>query len=377
MNDWKTYFRWHLIDGASPFLSDEIVLQNFDFFEKILSGSKELKPRWKRSLEIVDATMGEALGQIYVEKHFTGDSKKRINEMVDNLTAAYSEHINQLDWMSDDTKKMSQIKLNKIIRKLGYPDKWKDYSKLEISRESYFKNVTNASEFAFQFNIDKFGKPVDKTEWAMTPHTINAYYNPNINEIVFPAGILQFPFFDPSVDDAINYGGIGAVIGHEMTHGFDDQGCQYNEMGNLENWWTPEDSIRFHEKTKMIVAQFNEYIAVDTLHINGNLTQGENIADLGGVMMGYEAFKKTAQYQNKQLVAACTPDQRFFLGYALAWMINERPESITNQIKSDVHAPAKFRVIGPLANMPAFYATIGIKEGDAKWRPENKRVQIW
>ena len=378
MDDWKTYFRWHLIDDASPFLSDEIVLQNFDFFEKILSGSKELKPRWKRSLEIVDGTMGEALGQIYVEKHFSADSKKRINEMVDNLTAAYSEHINQLDWMSAETKKMSQTKLKSIIRKLGYPDKWKDYSKLEISRDSYFKNVNNASQFAFQFNIDKLGQPVDKTEWGMSPPTVNAYYNPSVNEIVFPAGIMQPPFFDPKADDAVNYARIGAVIGHEITHGFDDQGSQFDAEGNLKNWWTGDDKKKFEQKTKIVIDQFNGFVAIDTLHVIGELTVGENIADLGGFTIAFAALQKSWAGKTKPgKIDGFTPEQRFFLAGAQMWQTKYRDEALKKQVLTNPHSPGKFRVIGPFSNMPEFYAAFGVKEGDKMFRPESVRAKIW
>jgi putative endopeptidase len=378
MADWKTYFRWHLIDEAAPFLSDEIVLQNFDFFEKTLSGSKELKPRWKRSLETVDATMGEALGQIYVEKHFSAESKKRINEMVDNLTAAYSEHINQLDWMSDETKKMAQVKLKAIIRKLGYPDKWKDYSKLDISRESYFKNVINAAQFAFEFNLDKFGKPVDKTEWGMSPPTVNAYYNPSINEIVFPAGIMQPPFFDPQADDAVNYARIGAVIGHEITHGFDDQGSQFDAEGNLKNWWTKEDSLKFRAKTNIVIDQFNGFVAIDTLHVRGALTVGENIADLGGFTIAFAALQKSWAGKTKPgKIDGFTPEQRFFLAGAQMWQTKYRDEALKKQVLTNPHSPGKFRVIGPFSNMPEFYAAFGVKEGDKMFRPESVRAKIW
>jgi putative endopeptidase len=376
--DWKTYFKWHLIDEAAPFLSDEIVLQNFDFFEKTLSGAKELKPRWKRGLEVIDGSLGEALGQIYVEKHFSADSKKRINEMVDNLTAAYSEHINQLDWMSEETKKMSQVKLKAIIRKLGYPDKWKDYSKMEIGRESFFKNIISASVFHFNFNLDKLGQPVDKTEWGMSPPTVNAYYNPSINEIVFPAGIMQPPFFDPQADDAVNYARIGAVIGHEITHGFDDQGSQFDASGNMKDWWTAEDKKKFEEKTKIVIDQFNSYVAIDTLHVIGALTVGENIADLGGFTIAFAALQKSWAGKTKPgKIDGFTPEQRFFLAGAQMWQTKYRDEALKKQVLTNPHAPGKFRVIGPFSNMPEFYAAFGVKEGDKMYRPESVRAKIW
>lgn len=378
IGDWKNYFRWRVIDDAADFLSDEIVMQNFEFFEKTLNGSKEIKPRWKRSMELIDALMGEALGEVYVQKHFSADSKKRINEMVDNLTAAYGEHIDQLDWMSAETKKMARVKLSKIIRKLGYPDKWKDYSKLEITRESFYKNVAAAAAFAFQFNIEKIGKPVDKTEWGMSPPTVNAYYNPSVNEIVFPAGIMQPPFFDPQADDAVNYARIGAVIGHEITHGFDDQGAQFDADGNLKNWWSKEDSIKFSEKTKVVIEQFNGYVAIDTLHVIGELTVGENIADLGGFTIAFAALQKSWAGKTKPgKIDGFTPEQRFFLAGAQMWQNKSRDEALKKRLLTDPHSPGKFRVIGPFSNMPEFYAAFGVKEGDKMFRPENIRAKIW
>ena len=378
INDWKTFFRWHLIDGAAPFLSDEIVKQNFEFFEGTLSGAKEQKPRWKRSLAVVDGMMGEALGQVYVEKHFSADSKKRVNEMVDNLMAAYSEHIDKLDWMSPETKKMSQEKLKTIIRKLGYPDKWKDYSKLTISRESFFNNIVNASAFAFEFNLSKLGQPVDKTEWGMSPPTVNAYYNPSINEIVFPAGIMQPPFFDPKADDAVNYARIGAVIGHEITHGFDDQGSQFDAKGNLKDWWTADDKAKFKAKTQIVIDQFNGYVAMDTLHVIGELTVGENIADLGGFTIAFAALQKSWEGKTKPgKTDGFTPEQRFFLAGAQMWQTKYRDEALKKQVLTNPHAPGKFRVNGPFSNMPEFYAAFNVKEGDKMFRPDAIRAKIW
>ena len=281
--------------------------------------------------------------------------------------------------MSDATKKKAISKLNKVIMKVGYPDKWKDLSSMQIDRSSYVRNVMNANKWEFNYMISKYGKPVDRTEWNMEPQTYNAYYNPSNNEIVVPGCNIIVPGYERKLaDDALLYSIIGgSTFGHEITHGFDDQGSKYDENGNLNNWWTKEDSTKFYEKTKMIVKQFNGYIAVDSLHINGELTQGENIADLGGIVMGYEAFKKTAQYQNHEMIAGLTPDQRFFLGYAFAWMVNERPETIANQVRSNEHSPAKFRVLGPLSNMPEFFETFGIKKGDPLWRADSLLVKIW
>jgi putative endopeptidase len=281
--------------------------------------------------------------------------------------------------MSSATKQKALIKLNSMIMKVGNPDKWKDLNSLQTDRSSYVKNVMRATIWGFEYNMAKYGKPVDRTEWFMEPQTYNAYYNPSNNEIVVPGCNIIVPGYERKLaDDALLYSIIGgSTFGHEMTHGFDDQGCKYDEFGNLHNWWTAEDSIKFYTKTKMIVKQFNNYIAVDSLHINGELTQGENIADLGGIMMGYEAFQKTKQYNEHEIIAGLNPDQRFFLGYALAWMVNERPEAIANQVRSNEHSPSQFRVVGPLSNMPEFYATFGIKKGDAMWREDSLRVKIW
>jgi putative endopeptidase len=281
--------------------------------------------------------------------------------------------------MSEVTKEKALKKLSTIIMKVGYPDKWKDLSGMQVNRSSYVRNVMSANKWRFEYMVSKYGKPVDRTEWAMEPQTYNAYYNPSNNEIVVPGCNIIISGYERTLaDDALLYSVIGgSTFGHEITHGFDDQGSKYDDQGNLNNWWTSEDSTKFYTKTKMIVRQFNDYIAVDSLHINGELTQGENIADLGGIMMGYEAFKKTNQYRNHEIIAGLDPDQRFFLGYALAWMVNDRPEAIANQVRSNEHSPAKFRVIGPLMDMPEFYKTFGIKAGDAMWRADSAMVKIW
>lgn len=291
----------------------------------------------------------------------------------------YAERIKNLDWMSDITKERALSKLKSVLFKVGYPDKWRDMSTLQVDRSSYVKNAMRANLWSSMDMISKFGKPVDRTEWYMNPQDYNAYYNPSNNEIVVPGCNIIVPGFERVMaDDAILYSIIGgSTFGHEITHGFDDQGAKYNQMGNLENWWTSEDSVKFYVKTKLIVKQFNAYIPVDSLHINGELTQGENIADLGGVVMGYEAFKRTQQYKNNEIIAGLNPNQRFFLGYALAWMVNQRPEYVANQVRSNEHSPAKYRVLGPLSDMPEFYKTFGIKEGDAMWRPDSLQVKIW
>jgi putative endopeptidase len=374
---WKTYLRWHLVASLADNLNNAFVQESFSFNGKVMNGAKEMKPRWKRVLNDIDNAMGEALGEVYVKKYFSNDAKKRCLEMVNNMQAVYRERIQKLDWMTDSTKTQAIAKLDVFITKIGYPDKFKDYSKLEIDRSSYARNVLRANEFAFDQMIEKLGKPVDKKEWGMSPYTVNAYYNPTINEIVFPAGILQFPFFDPQADDAVNYGGIGAVIGHEMTHGFDDQGCQYDKDGNLKNWWSPTDEKRFKEKTTVLVNQYNAYTVLDTVHVNGELTLGENIADLGGISIAYDAFKRTKQGQANEKIDGFTADQRFFFGWAQVWRQNITKENLMQRIVTDPHSPGQYRSNGPLSNMVEFYEAFGVKEGDKMWRPENERLKVW
>jgi len=377
--DWKNYLKYHLVRGLARYMDDKTYLEWFSFYSTTLRGVKEPKPRWKRVVEQTNGSLGELIGQVYVDESLPKGTKEKLKEIGTAIRDVYADRIKALDWMSEATKEKALKKLNSIIMKVGYPDKWKDLSTLQVERRSYVNNVMNANIWQFNYMISKYGKPVDRTEWGMEPQTYNAYYNPSNNEIVVPGCNIIVPGYERVLaDDALLYSIIGgSTFGHEITHGFDDQGSKYDENGNLNNWWTTGDSSKFYAKTKMIVRQFNDYIAVDSLHINGELTQGENIADLGGIMMGYEAFKKTKQYKDKELIAGLNPDQRFFLGYALAWMINERPESIANQVRSNEHSPAKFRVIGPLADMPEFYQTFGVKEGNAMWRSESLRVKIW
>jgi putative endopeptidase len=339
----------------------------------------EPKPRWKRTVEQTNGSLGELIGQVYVAEYLPKGTKEKLMEIGKAIKDVYAERMKKLDWMSDETKQKALSKLDKIMMKVGNPDKWKDLSSMQIDRSSYVANGKSANKWRTEFMINKFGKPVDRTEWDMEPQTYNAYYNPGNNEIVVPGCNIIVPGYEHILaDDALLYSIIGgSTFGHEMTHGFDDQGSKYDEKGNLNNWWTTEDSVKFTARTKMVVAQYNGYVAVDTLHINGELTQGENIADIGGIMMGYDAFKKTRQYKEREMIGGLSPDQRFFLGYALAWMINDRPEAIATQVKSNEHAPAKFRVIGPLTDMPEFHATFGIKEGDPMWRSEKDRVKIW
>ena len=379
IDDWKNYLKYHLVRSLARYLDDKTYLEAFSFYSTILYGVQEPKPRWKRVVEQTDGSLGELIGKVYINEYLPKGTKEKLLEIGNAIKQVYSERIKNLDWMSEATKTKALKKLSVMIMKVGYPDKWKDLSNLEVDRSSYVRNVINANRWEFNYMISKYGKPVDRSEWDMEPQTYNAYYNPSNNEIVVPGCNIIVPGYEHKLaDDAILYSIIGgSTFGHEMTHGFDDQGSKYDENGNLKNWWTTEDSIKFYTKTKMIVEQFNNYIAVDSLHINGELTQGENIADLGGIMMGYEAFKKTHQFEDDEEIAGFNPGKRFFLGYAFAWMINERPETIANQVRSDVHSPAKFRVIGPLSNMPEFYEAFDVKEGDAMWRPDSLRIKIW
>ncbi len=376
---WKDYLRYHFVRGLARYLDDRTYMESFSFYSGTLRGIPEPRPRWKRVVQETDSQLGELIGQIYVEEYLPKGTKEKLTEIGNAIRTVYAERIRNLDWMSETTKTKALKKLDAVIFKVGYPDHWKDLSALTVDRSSYVKNVMNANKFWFGYMTGKFGKPVDRTEWHMNPQTYNAYYNPSNNEIVVPGSNIIVPGFERTLaDDAILYSIIGgSTFGHEITHGFDDQGSKYDENGNLSNWWTPEDSIRFYSKTKMIVRQFDAYVAVDSLHINGDMTQGENIADLAGVVMGFEAFKKTRQYREKEQIAGLTPEQRFFLAYAFAWMINDRPEAVASQVKSDVHSPARFRVIGPLSNIPEFYAAFDVKQGDFMWRADSLRVKIW
>ena len=374
---WKQYLAFHAVSDMSSYLSKNFSDLHFDFYGKTIYGQKEQKPRWQRVIRVVDGNVGDALGQIYVKRYFPADAKKRMDELVNNLQSAFGDRIKNLDWMSEATKQKALAKLNAFTKKIGYPDKWKSYDGLTVVPNNYVQNVLNASQFAYDFELNKLGKPVDKTEWGMTPPTINAYYNPGFNEIVFPAGILQFPFFDFNADDAVNYGGIGAVIGHEMTHGFDDQGSQYDAQGYLKNWWTPEDSAKFAAKTNVVREQFNKYFVADSTPVNGSLTLGENLADLGGVTIAYDAFKKTKEGQSDKKIDGFTPDQRFFMSWAQVWRAKSTPEAIIKQVQTDPHSPEQFRCNGPLSNFTPFYKAFNVQEGDKMWRPENERAKVW
>lgn len=375
--DWKIYLKYHLLSAAAPYLNHEIDDLNFRFYGTEIRGQQEQKPRWKRVLTVVDNNIGELLGQIYVEKNFKPAAKERMLNLVNSLQLTYGGRIERLDWMTNATKKKALAKLNTFVKKIGYPDKWKDYNKLALNGRSYFDNILQASAFEYDFNINKLGRPVDKGEWGMTPPTVNAYYNPAFNEIVFPAGILQYPFFDFEADDAVNYGGIGAVIGHEMTHGFDDQGRQYDAAGNLNDWWQPEDAKKFDAKAKVVIEQFNTYTVLDTVHVNGELTLGENLADLGGLAIAYEAFMNTTQAKEGKKIDGFTPEQRFFLSWAQVWRANTRPEEMASRIVTDPHSPNELRGNGPLSNMPEFYKAFDVKPGDKMYREPAMRAKIW
>ena len=371
------YLQWKLIDRAASFLNDEIVEQNFDFYGRTMSGAKEMQPRWKQAVSVTGSVLGEAVGQMYVEKYFPAAAKERMVTLVKNLQTALGERIQALEWMSDSTKARALEKLAAFHVKIGYPDKWKDYGKLDIKDDSYYANIERATVWASDENMAKAGKPVDKEEWHMTPQTVNAYYNPTTNEICFPAGILQPPFFDMQADDAFNYGAIGVVIGHEMTHGFDDQGRQYDKDGNLKDWWTAEDAERFNQRAQVMVNFFDSIQVAPGVHANGRQTLGENIADYGGLQVAYQAFKTATKDAPLATVDGLTPEQRFFLAYAGVWANNVRPEFVLYLTKMDVHSLGEWRVNGALPQIDAWYEAFNIGEADPMFVPKEERVAIW
>ena len=371
------YMQWSLIDRAAGYLSDDLVAQNFDFYGKTLSGKQTNQPRWKRAVSTVNGVLGEAVGQMYVEKYFPAAAKERMVQLVKNLQTALGERIRNLEWMGDSTKIKAIEKLNSFYVKVGYPDKWRDYTGLNIEKDSYWANVKRATEFELDYMLSKAGKPVDRDEWGMTPQTVSAYYNRTTNEICFPAGILQYPFFDMNADDAFNYGAIGVVIGHEMTHGFDDQGRQFDKDGNLKDWWTAEDAKRFEERAQVMVNFFDSIQVLPGLNANGSLTLGENIADHGGLQVSFQAFKNATKDAPLLVKDGFTPEQRFFLSYAGVWAGNIRDEQIRLQTKSDPHSLGRWRVNGALPQIGAWYDAFGIKEGDPMYLAPEKRVSIW
>ncbi len=376
--DWQAFLRYHALADASPFLSDKLADERFDFYNRTMRGQQEQKPRWKRVLDTINGTMGEALGQVYVQQVFPESSKQNMQELVQNLRVALKARLEKLDWMSAETKQKAIAKWNTFDPKIGYPDKWRDYSALTIDRsKSYLDNVIAAGAFENAYQMGKIGKPADRKEWGMTPQTVNAYYNPTKNEIVFPAAILQAPFFDPKADPALNYGGIGAVIGHEMMHGYDDEGSQFDEKGNNNNWWTKEDQDKFQARTGKLVAQFDDYVAIDNLHVKGALTLGENIADLGGINVSYDAMQHALAQHPVGKIDGYTENQRFFLNFATIWRRNFRPEELKVRLNTDPHAPAMFRADGAPSNMPAFANAFQCKAGDGMVRSDDKKVVIW
>lgn len=374
---WQDYLRFHLVRSASPYLSENFSNARFNFYGKTLRGQQEQTPRWKRMLNTVDGSIGELLGKMYVDKTFKPEAKDRMLKMVNNLQETYAARIKKLDWMSAETKTRALAKLNTFMKKIGYPDKMKTYEGVTVNPETFYKNVESASAYEYKYMISKLGKPVDRMEWGMTPPTVNAYYNPAFNEIVFPAGILQYPFFSDKADDAVNYGGIGSVIGHEMTHGFDDQGRQYDAEGNLKDWWTEADAKQFTDKANVVVKQYNSYTVLDTVHVNGELTLGENLADLGGLAIAYDAFQKTAEAKAGKKIDGFTPNQRFFLSWAQVWRANIRPEEAASRIVTDPHSPGEYRTNGPLSNLQEWYEAFDVKPGAKMYRPMNERAKVW
>lgn len=377
IDEQKYYLAFNLLNAAAPYLSDDFVAAEFDFYGKTMSGKQEQKPRWKRSLSTVNSSLGEAVGQMYVAKYFPASSKEKMLTLVGNLQKALSERIAGLEWMSDETKAKAQEKLSAFIVKIGYPDKWRDYTALEIKDDSYWANVCRSNIFEMDYMLAQAGKPVDRSRWGMTPQTVNAYYNPTTNEICFPAAILQPPFFNPDADDAVNYGAIGVVIGHEMTHGFDDQGRNYDKDGNLSDWWTAEDAVRFTERADRLVQQYDDIIVVDSVHANGRYTLGENIADQGGLLVSHLAYLNSLNGKTPAPIDGFTNEQRFYLGYATLWGQNIRPEEILRLTKIDPHSLGKWRVNAALRNIDTFYSAFDIKEGDPMYMMPADRVVIW
>jgi putative endopeptidase len=379
LSDWKVYLRWHLLRSSAPFLQRAVEEENFAFFGKVLSGQPEQEPRWKRSAKVIDGSIGEALGQLYVEKYFPPEAKARMNELVENLKTVFRDRLQKVDWMTDATRAKAQAKFARFTQKIGCPDKFRDYSSVEIRRDDYLGNVRRAAAFEEHREKIRLGKAVDKTEWHMTPETVNAYFNPLQNEIVFPAGILQPPFFDVTMDDAVNYGGIGAVIGHEITHGYDDQGRKYDADGNLNDWWTDADAKDFEARAQKVVDQYNLYEPLPGLNVNGKLTLGENLADLGGVTIAYDALQRALAKDpsKRKTIDGFTPEQRFFISFAQIWRTNIREAEQRRLVTVDPHSPGQFRAAGPLENLTLFYDTFGITTNEPMWRAPELRAKTW
>jgi predicted metalloendopeptidase len=374
----RTYLTWQLLDQVANALSSDFQMQNFSFYGSVMSGKKEMKPRWKRAIaSLQGSALGEAVGHAFVDRAFSQESKDRVNVMVDNLMAAFAERLESADWLSESTIEAAKNKLANFTRKLGYPENWTDYSALDISRESYVQNYLNSRKFSVREELDKLGQPIDKTEWGMPPHMINAYYNPLYNEIVFPAGIMQPPFFDPEAEDAINYGRMGMIIGHEFSHGFDDQGSQFDATGLYSNWWTPEDFEEFGSRTSKLVTQFNGFEALPGLFVKGDLTLGENIADLAGLTLSYYAYQKSLEGKERTVVHGFTNEQRYFIGFAQIWKINYTDEAMRQQVETNPHSPGMYRVIGPLQNMSEFFEAFDVQEGDYMRLPADQVTKLW
>ncbi|MEO7312366.1 MAG: M13 family metallopeptidase [Chitinophagaceae bacterium] len=376
IGDWKSYLRWNLISSAAPYLSSAFINADFELV-KVQTGQKEQTPRWQRMSSLIDRVLGDFIGQLYVEKYFKPEAKARMLELVNNLQSTFEDRITKLDWMSDETKTKALEKLHAFVKKIGYPDKWKTYEGVATSKNDFIGNIRSVSVWQYYDMVNRMGKPVDRTEMRMTPPTINASYNPSNNDITFPAGILQFPFFDFGADDAVNYGGIGAVIGHEMTHGFDDQGRQFAFDGNLRDWWTKDDADKFTDKANEVVEQYNAFTVLDTIHVNGKLTLGENLADLGGLNIAYEAFTKTKQFKKGASIDGFTPAQRFFLGWAQVWRSNALPETQAQLILTDPHSPGMHRANGPIVNMDSWYKAFDVKKSNAMFKKKKDRTHIW
>ncbi len=378
LDTWKDYLRYNLVSSFTAALPDSFGVEAFNF-SRLFSGAKARQQRWKRVVRSEEGAMGELLGHLYVQEYFDSTAKKRYSDLVENIRAALKSRIERLTWMSDSTKQKAYAKLAAVTKKVGYPDKWKDFSALKIGRESYFKNLVSVNVFWHNYNINKLGKPIDKDEWDMYPQTYNAYYNPSNNEIVLPAGMFTVPGYkDAELDDALVYGYAAAsTIGHELTHGFDDEGRQFDAKGNLKSWWSAADSAKFQQRADKLADQFSSYVPIDTFHLDGHVSLGENIADLGGVLLGWDAFKLTDAYKKNEAIAGLSPAKRYFLGYALSWLDQSQPDALRNQVLTDVHAPAKYRVIGPVSDVDAFYETFNVTPANKMYKPDSARVKIW
>lgn len=378
IEDLKTYLKWKLLNSTSQWLTTELAKENFYFYNTVMRGTKVQKPMWKQGIaSVTNSAIGEALGQAFVEENFSEDAKLKINEMVENITLVFEERISKLDWMSKETKGKAKEKLASFAKKLGFPDNWKDYSSLSISRDSYYQNVINSNRFEVAENLSKLEKEIDRTEWGMVPHIVNAYYSPLLNEIVFPAGIMQKPFFSEDYEDAVNYARMGAVIGHEFTHGFDDMGSKYDAKGQLNDWWTSADKKKFGEKTQKLIDQYNSFEVLEGVFVNGELTLGENIADLGGLTIAYHAYKRSLEGKEQHDIEGYTPSQRFFIAFAHVWKNNIRDNELVTRVSTDPHSPGKYRVNGTLSNMPEFFEAFSIQEGDSMRQPADKIAKIW